>query len=88
MTLGDCVFIYLRKGAVNVRYPISGRSFDVQNAVWNMAVSLGIMSLGKVIQAVSFDPLRIKSTDRVCGVLFNKAEEMSKQSERKLPDSK
>lgn len=50
---------------VSVWYPLCASSFDSQNAAWNMAASLAIMSWGKIIHLNSFDPAKIKRTEKV-----------------------
>lgn len=48
----------------SVWYPLCASTFSSQDATWNMAVSLAIKSLGKIMQLNCFDPLRIKRTGR------------------------
>lgn len=54
---------------VSVWSSLCASSFDSQNAAWNMAAALAIMSLGKTIQLNSFDPAKIKSVGKVHRVL-------------------
>lgn len=72
---------------LSVRYPLCASSFDSQNAAWNMAVSLAIKSLGDIMQLNSFDPVRIKRTEKVLTVLSHNTRETSKQSKGSSPDS-